>query len=200
MIKALIFDWGGVVHMHRWNAFDRYIARAQGVRVVDFKRIELQHRLAHDLGAISTKEFLRRLNRDLGTRIAERAYYRALYSKRFVVFNRPLLALIKKLKPRYKIFVLSNNSEPIVPIIKKYPNVKRLFDKMLFSYQVKMKKPDPRFFRHLLRGTGIRPRECVFVDDRADLTAAAAKLGMQAIIYTDFKSFKQALVKKLPTG
>ncbi|WP_043669411.1 HAD-IA family hydrolase [Streptomyces xylophagus] len=39
------------------------------------------------------------------------------------------------------------------------------------------RKPDPRMYRHASEALGTSPGECVFVDDDAELVAAAIELG-----------------------
>ena len=59
--------------------------------------------------------------------------------------------------------------------------VKRMshyFDAAYKSYQVKLMKPDARFFQYVLKQENILPSETLFVDDGAHNIEAAANLGL----------------------
>jgi putative hydrolase of the HAD superfamily len=50
-----------------------------------------------------------------------------------------------------------------------------LFDVVVISSEVGMRKPEERIFRHTAALLGLEPRECVFIDDvRANIAAAEA--------------------------
>lgn len=54
-------------------------------------------------------------------------------------------------------------------------------DGVLVSYKEHMVKPEPRFFKLLLDRYGLRPDECLFLDDLADNTETARSLGINAV-------------------
>ncbi len=55
------------------------------------------------------------------------------------------------------------------------------FDAVTISGDVHCRKPSPEIYRHFLRASGARPRECVFVDDRVKNLVAAAAHGFHTI-------------------
>lgn len=60
-----------------------------------------------------------------------------------------------------------------------------LFDAVVISAEVGMRKPEPRIFRHAARRVGLNPAECVFVDDIQANVDAAIACGMTGIWHTD---------------
>lgn len=193
MIKVIIFDWGGVLCFYR-KVFLKKIASYHKINYAMLKKVEHENRLKHDAGEIGTGQFIQNINRACHSHISVRDYY-TLHSQ-YTQLNKGMIATIQQLKnKRYKIFLLSNNSEPTHNYIRKQKDIKKLFDKIQFSYQIGLKKPDPRFFEHILKGEHISFSECVFVDDRPDSIAAAKKLGMYGLQYTNLKKFKQDLAK-----
>jgi putative hydrolase of the HAD superfamily len=60
-----------------------------------------------------------------------------------------------------------------------------MFDVVVISAEVGMRKPEKRIFRHATSLLGLDPAECVFVDDIQANVAAAEALGMTAILHTD---------------
>lgn len=60
-----------------------------------------------------------------------------------------------------------------------------MFDAVVISGEVGMRKPEERIFRHAADLLGLDPAECVFIDDiEANVTAAEA-IGMTAILHHD---------------
>lgn len=53
-----------------------------------------------------------------------------------------------------------------------------LFDVVVISAEVGMRKPEERIFRHTAALLGLEPQECVFIDDVAANIAAAQAIGL----------------------
>lgn len=51
------------------------------------------------------------------------------------------------------------------------------FEAYAISALLGCRKPDPRMYRHASDALGLRPQECLFVDDDPELVAAAVELG-----------------------
>ena len=60
-----------------------------------------------------------------------------------------------------------------------------LFDVVLLSGRVGMRKPEPRFFLTAAGELGVEPGACAFVDDIEANVEAAARLGMEGLLHTD---------------
>ena len=56
-------------------------------------------------------------------------------------------------------------------------------DRYVVSSAVKLAKPDPAIYKLLISKYGLKPDECVFIDDRKDNEDAAIRLGMSGIVY-----------------
>jgi putative hydrolase of the HAD superfamily len=60
-----------------------------------------------------------------------------------------------------------------------------LFDAVVISAEVGMRKPEERIFRHAAALIGLRPEECVFIDDIEANVAAAEAIGMTGVLHTE---------------
>jgi putative hydrolase of the HAD superfamily len=60
-----------------------------------------------------------------------------------------------------------------------------LFDAVVISSEVGMRKPEERIFRHALAQLGLTPQQCVFIDDIEANVAAAQALGMVGLHHRD---------------
>jgi epoxide hydrolase-like predicted phosphatase len=58
-----------------------------------------------------------------------------------------------------------------------------LFDVIVISGEVGMRKPDPKIFRLTAEKLGVAPDECVFVDDHPGHLKAALELGMKTVLH-----------------
>jgi putative hydrolase of the HAD superfamily len=60
-----------------------------------------------------------------------------------------------------------------------------LFDAVVISAEVGMRKPEQRIFLHAAGLLGLAPAECVFIDDLKVNVAAAEAVGMTAVLHAD---------------
>ncbi|MGH3418016.1 MAG: HAD-IA family hydrolase, partial [Streptosporangiaceae bacterium] len=60
-----------------------------------------------------------------------------------------------------------------------------LFDAVVISAEVGMRKPEAAIFLLAAEALRLDPRECAFVDDVAANVAAAAACGMTGVLHTD---------------
>jgi putative hydrolase of the HAD superfamily len=60
-----------------------------------------------------------------------------------------------------------------------------MFDVVVISGEVGMRKPEERIFRHAAGLLGLEPADCVFVDDIEVNTEAAEAIGMTTILHHD---------------
>jgi epoxide hydrolase-like predicted phosphatase len=70
-----------------------------------------------------------------------------------------------------------------------------LFDAVVISAEVGMRKPEPRIFYHAAELLDTSPDECVFVDDLETNVKAAAGLGMTGVLHKDPASTAQRLTE-----
>jgi len=192
MIKVIIFDWGNVIvsydNIRQTNKMSAHFKVDKKL----FEKIELRNRLKHDLGELSTSEFVRNISNGLDRKISVTGYYSLMDKFKVAKLNAGLVGLIKKLRKKYIIFLLSNNSPPVKAEIKRYA-LEKLFDKALFSYQVGIKKPNPKFFKMIIAKTNFSYENCLFIDDREDICKVAGKLGMKTIVFKNNVQLKKKL-------
>jgi HAD superfamily hydrolase (TIGR01509 family) len=61
-----------------------------------------------------------------------------------------------------------------------------LFDAVVISGRVGMRKPDPEIFRHTAELLGLEPAECVLVDDMPPYVRGAVAAGMVGVRHVDY--------------
>lgn len=185
MIRGIIFDCFGVlVGQGFWRTYQA--AGGDPVRDGEFLKDTLQQT---NSGMISSEAFSQKIAARLGIGVdAWTAVVRGIE-----VPNQPLFDYIRSdLQPHYKLGFLCNANIGVVE--RRIPaDLLGIFDDRIISAEVGLLKPDPRIYRLASQRLGLPCTELVFCDDKPVYTAAAAALGMQTIVYTDFASFRREL-------
>jgi epoxide hydrolase-like predicted phosphatase len=122
-------------------------------------------------------------------------------------------ATIRSLKNHYKLAILSNHAKEWSEYMKQKFDLFQSFKPIIFSCDVRLRKPDPKIYEIALEklecdaeGRTIRftPEECILVDDKKRNTDAAKKLGIQGIIFEEasrlLEDLRRAGVKIESTG
>lgn len=184
LIKAVIFDWGGVLCEDTARGLVTYFSRALDVdpqRLVKAFRPFLP---AFQKGELSETELWRGLAASLGldrqlTRPLWGEALRAIYSPREEMF-----VLAAQLKAKgYRIGLLSNAEMAAMEFF--YEQSYQMFDEAIFSCAVGARKPEHRIYEVALERLRVLPTEAVFIDDRVDFIEGARKLGIHTILYRD---------------
>jgi epoxide hydrolase-like predicted phosphatase len=93
----------------------------------------------------------------------------------------PNIDLIRRLRPPYRLGVLSNADRSLVGRLRDAHGIYDLFDDVVCSADVGMAKPEQRIYALAAQRLGLHARECVFVDDLEANVAAAREAGMSAV-------------------
>jgi 2-haloacid dehalogenase len=91
---------------------------------------------------------------------------------------------------------LTNWSAELYPYAPATFDFLALLDEVVVSGREGVAKPDPRVFEIVAERAGLPLDALAFVDDRADNVAAAAALGMDAILFTDSATLRADLAAR----
>lgn len=183
MIKTIIFDIGGVIKRMNFKAIYSGFAFRIGIlpeTVINYHKEKLDDIL---LGNISLEQFWQDM-RDAGGRTD--VSYEDIWideANKNTEINDELLGIVKKLREKYKVGVLSSVSYSRLytdNMLDLYSN----FDYAVLSCLEHLQKPDPSFYKLALKRAEALPNEAVFIDDKKEFTDAAEKIGIKAILYT----------------
>jgi putative hydrolase of the HAD superfamily len=72
-----------------------------------------------------------------------------------------------------------------------------LFDAVVISAEVGMRKPEERIFLHAAELLGLEPGECVFIDDIAENVAAAQAAGLVGVQHRTAQETAERLTELL---
>ncbi|MBW2999921.1 HAD family phosphatase [Candidatus Woesearchaeota archaeon] len=193
MITTLIFDWGGVLTVGRHTAAIIKILEKEYDRNLndEYDIIDGSINLL-DLAEINSKEFCLRM-KEADIEINEEKMSNVFADA--INHNQDIIDLIKKLRKNYKIILLSNNNLPTVNALKSnHKQVLDLFDKIYFSFELKISKPDRRFFEHVVKDANLNVDECLFIDDKEKNIKASEEFGIKGIVFENCKQLEKELV------
>ncbi|MDP8944202.1 MAG: HAD family phosphatase [Actinomycetota bacterium] len=193
--RAVICDFGGVLTNPLAEAFVAW-QEASGVSLEELGRAVAEatgaaggrHPL-HELetGRIDEAQFLARIEAALGREgsLASFAdvYFGALRR------NPEMIEFMRRLRGRgLRMALLTNNVREWEPRWRAMlPEIDDIFEVVVDSAFVGVRKPDPEIYRVTLErlGGGVRAEDCVFVDDVEPNCEAASELGMRAVHFTE---------------
>lgn len=194
MLKNVIFDFGGVVCTFSQDAIlDDFCTGEAHARL---KPVLFRDWQALDEGTADYEEYVAETLKLLDgedKQIAQRFFREWHRSMRPIP---GIWALVGELKARgYGVYLLSNASTWFAGHLDDYP-ILRLFDGRLISAPEKMAKPEARIYRLALERFGLNAAETLFVDDRAENTEAAERVGIAGYVFDgDAEKLRERILK-----
>jgi len=192
MIKAILWDFGGVLTTSPFEAFNRYEEEHQlprdfirGINAVN-PTTNAWSKLENGLISIDAfdSEFAAE-SKAAGHSVPGKDVLRLLSG---AVRPRMVNAL-KKCKQKFKVGCLTNNIKPDKGSalnrddeqLAEYMGIMDLFDVIIESSKEGVRKPDPEIYRIALSRMGVDAEACVFLDDLGINLKPARAMGMQTI-------------------
>ncbi len=188
-IRGVIIDWGGVVTNPILDTVDAWLRAEQIDRdsYTDVMRSWVTDAYgdgadnpihALERGECTNEEFERQLAEQLTHIDGRPVQADGLLARMFAAsaLQTAMLDLIRALRQAGLRTALLSNSWGSGD----YPRdlFPDLFDVVVISAEVGMRKPEERIFRHTAELLGLEPQECVFIDDVAANVAAAEAVGL----------------------
>lgn len=195
-IKAVIFDFGNVINFFNNKIFLEKMSkytRKNTRQLYEFIYKNSGLPKKYETGLISTDEFFTELVKLCSLSITKGEFIK-IFTKIFTP-NEEIISLIKKLKQKYKIGLLSNTNELAYEYEIKQNEVFPLFDAVSLSYKIKAMKPDKYIYMDIVNKLKAKPRECIYIDDIKSNVDAAAKCGLCGIHYNSHQKLINTLKK-----
>jgi putative hydrolase of the HAD superfamily len=193
--QAVICDFGGVLTTPLIQSFLAYQAES-GIPFEDLGNAMMrtaeksggEHPLYQlEKGQITEAEFLRSIEAELDGDVhlgsLRETYFAHLHP------NEPMIDYMRQLRDRgLRMALLTNNVREWEPHWRaKLPDIDEIFEVVVDSAFVGMRKPEPGIYELTLErlGDGLRAEDCVFVDDTEIHCQAAERIGMAAVHFRD---------------
>lgn len=180
MIDTIIFDFG-----------DIFINLDKEATPLALKKLGLKEwnsnldtlNLDFEKGKISEMEFIIGLQ----NYIPNASIHQIREAWNDILLDFPLyrLEFLQMLSQKYRLFLLSNTDSIHIEQfqhkagISFYRDFYQCFEKVYFSYELGMRKPEPEIFEFIIKEHNLLPKNTLFVDDNLQNVESAEKLGIQ---------------------
>jgi len=203
-LRGLVVDWGGVLTHDLLDAMSAW-AEADGIDGERFRALmrdwlgpsvaaQARYNPVHALerGEIEVPDFERRLAEQLITTDGRPVQAEGLLTRMFERFehSHDMVGLVRRAHGAGIRTALLSNSWG-----NEYPRDgwAQMFDVVVISGEVGMRKPEPEIFAHTLDLLGLAAAECVFVDDLRHNVEAAVALGFVGVRHESYEQTAREL-------
>jgi epoxide hydrolase-like predicted phosphatase len=193
-IKAVIFDWGGVLIDDPRPALMKYCAKALGVSEEAYVKAHNKFMDDFQKGLPSEQTFWAKICRELNRPKPQVPSlwgdaFRAAYSPRTDMFS--LVARLKK--NGYRTALLSNAE---VSAMQFFDELRYdMFDVAVFSCAEGMIKPTRKIYEITIEKLGCQSGQAVFIDDRLENINGAKQAGLNAVLFKNVEQLKTDLTR-----
>ncbi|TRX36265.1 HAD family hydrolase [Flavobacterium restrictum] len=179
MINTIIFDFGDIfINLDKQATLD-------GLQKLGLKEWndELNTlNLAFEKGEISEEGFLNGFKKQMPNATIDEI----LVAWNAILLDFPLyrLEFLQMLSKKYRLFLLSNTDAIHITTFEQkvgisfYSAFYQCFEKVYFSFEIGMRKPDVAIYNYVLNKHELSPKRTLFVDDKKENTDAAQSLGI----------------------
>ena len=200
MIKNILFDLGGVIvdidmekltrgfyslGMSKWFLWLR-------------KRTIKKYFSRYMCGTISTPDFVAWMKSHCGKKTTDEEV-KDMFNSVLVALPDHVLGMIDQLHEQHPTYLLSNiNDLHYNAVLDRWfggerTNITQHFDKVFFSHEMGLEKPDPEIFKQVIKESGIRPEETIFIDDTQENLDSAKRLGFQTLLADGERKWEKTL-------
>jgi FMN phosphatase YigB (HAD superfamily) len=180
MIDTIIFDFGDIfINLDKQGTIDSFKKLGLSEWTEDLNQLNL----SFEKGQISRENFLIGIQKHIpnaSLNEIEKAWNAVLLD-----FPLNRLEFLQKLSHKYRLFLLSNTDSIHIETFEQkngasfYGDFYQCFEKVYFSFEMGMSKPDKEIFNFVQAQHGLVAKHTLFVDDKKANTDSASSLGFK---------------------
>jgi putative hydrolase of the HAD superfamily len=189
MIEAVIWDFGGVLTTSPFEAFARFEAE-RGLPIDIIRRTNAANHLENawakferaEIDADMFDELFAAETRTLGVEVRGKDVLPLLSGD----LRPDMVEALRQIKGKFKTGCITNNL-PANSMGSKagrslyVAEVMFLFDHVIESAKIGLRKPDPRIYKMMTDALGVDPKRCVYLDDLGVNLKPAREMGMKTV-------------------
>ncbi|WP_047493098.1 HAD family phosphatase [Terriglobus sp. TAA 43] len=188
-IRAVLFDFGKVLTLAPDLRVWEQMRAISQLSEAELQAGYWKYRDDYDAGLLTGDEYWRLI---AGASISDdvlrdlKAADVALWTQ----MNQPMLQWVASLHQHgFRTGILSNMPDAMAEgIVAQFDWIAN-FHHTVWSYALKLRKPQPEIYAIAADGLKTAPQNILFIDDKPENTAAAEAFGMQAIVYDNHADF-----------
>ncbi|MGB0541892.1 MAG: HAD-IA family hydrolase [Hyphomicrobiales bacterium] len=190
--KAVIWDFGGVITSSPFEAFNKFELDnnlpKDIIRTINSENPDDNAWAKFERNDIDINEFDTLFSKEAdkkGFQISGKQVVKLLSGD----IRKPMVDFLLFLKENYKLGCITNNiqnsKDDKVNHLNQASQVMKIFDHIIESSKVGLRKPDPKIYYMSCDALGVRPEECIYLDDLGINLKPARKIGMTTIKVID---------------
>jgi putative hydrolase of the HAD superfamily len=194
-LSAVIFDYGMVLSTSANPEAHRELINIFGAPVEDFEREYWAHRHAYDEGAFDGPGYWRRCADGAGVTLSAQQIERLIANDILMWSGRDPIMMewaVAIGRAGLKTGILSNIPFEIAGAFKHQPWA-REFTHNTWSCELRLAKPDPAIYHHVLNAIQTPAHEVLFLDDRQENILSAEAVGLHGIIFRNARQLRDEL-------
>ena len=182
MIKTVIFDLGGVLVRTEDRIPRQLLAEKFGMTYEEMDSLVYGSPTSKEAGEgkISAEQHKEAVLKTLGLPLDSFKSFGDEFWEGDRL-DKKLVEFIEGLRGEYTTALLSNAWDDLRPLLVNLWKIDGIFDHIFISAEVKLAKPDPRIYQHVISELQQDPSEMIFVDDFIENVKAAKAEGLNAI-------------------
>jgi len=190
--RAILWDFGGVILSSPFEAFNRYEVEAglpkDFIRGLNARNGDTNAWAKMERSEVSLEGFVTLFEHEARQHGHTLDGWRILQSLSGDI--RPqMVEALRRCKQAFRVACITNNMKHgegpgmarSADKAKAVAEIMTLFEHVVESSRLGMRKPDPRIYRHACDLLGVRPEDCVYLDDLGINLKPARALGMRTI-------------------
>lgn len=180
MIDTIIFDFGDVfIDLNK----EKFKQKLLEIGIKEWNDDLKQLNVGYETGIYKDSHFFIGFQKH----IPETELYLIRRAWKSILGNFPKyrIEFLEKITLNYKMFLLSNTDPTHIEVVRielgkeLYNRFISCFEKVYYSYEIGLRKPDEAIFNHVIKENNLNPGTTLFVDDNIDNIEAAKKLGFK---------------------
>jgi len=184
MIRAIVFDWDGVLIENSAQEILKYCAKQLHISESTLNTAYRKYEESFQNGITSEQSLWKNISSELKTHSPTtsslgEAAFKNVYKEKKEVFQ--FVSLLKQ--NGYITGFLSNTEYPAMRFFQKQGY--DMLEVTVFSCVEGTRKPEKEIYHILLVKLRVEPHETVFIDDRSDFIRGAEHVGIHGILFQD---------------
>lgn len=195
MIKNIVFDYGGVLVQYDFQGFfARELGSEEQAKQFMGQVLTEKNNGLLDKADKSFDEYMVEWKLQWPQFIQAIDLLDKHYTGIFTAEVPGITELMEQLKSKgYRLLGLSNWSTKVFDIMRKFPKPFAQLQGSLISHQVHLLKPDEAIYEAFCKKFGVKPSECLFIDDKAENIEGAQRSGWQGVVFTTTEQLRHDL-------